>query len=250
MICIKKGIYKQLIILAAGKGTRMKYNGPKCGYVIEGKSMLERIMCTCQRIKFNRRIIVMGYKKEELEKLLYKSKYRRKYKIAYQEKQLGTADAVKSTSGIGKEEGVTIIIPGDMPFIDEDVLESLISYHLKTNANITVLTNILDKPYGYGRIIKEDNQVLRIVEEKNTKVYEKMINEVNSGIMCVNSNILYKLIYLVEKNNKSGEYYLTDIIEIANNIIPFVRIRTVTYDNDQRLMGINEEKSLIELDKI
>ena len=76
MICIKKGIYKQLIILAGGKGTRMKYNGPKCGYVIEGKSMIERIMCTCQKIKFNRRIIVMGYKKEELEKLLYKSKYR------------------------------------------------------------------------------------------------------------------------------------------------------------------------------
>ena len=247
MICIKNRKYKQLIILAGGKGTRMKYEGPKCGYVIEGKSMIERIMCTCQRIKFNKRIVVLGYKKEELERILYKSKYKRKYKIAYQEKQLGTADAVKSTKHLANKEGITIIIPGDMPFIDDDIINSLINFHLKTNSNITILTNIVSNPYGYGRIIKENNLVLRIVEEVNAKYNEKEVNEVNSGVLCINSDILYTLIDMVGKNNKNDEYYLTDIVEIANNTLLNPKITTVAYDNDYRLLGVNNEQVLSNL---
>lgn len=243
---------KQVIILAGGKGTRMHTNVPKCGYVVFGKPMIRHIMNACDKINYKKRIIVLGYKKEELLRIV-KNKWK-KYNVAIQEKQLGTADAVKCTKHLSIKDGLSVIIPGDMPLIDKEIMCRLMNEHINKKNNITVVTNIVNNPYGYGRIkrnektnISEDiGDIIKVIEENDCLEEERKINEVNSGVICINNNILYDLLEKVNNKNANNEYYLTDIINLAFNRY---QIGSVRYKNDKRLFGINDLNNIRELYK-
>lgn len=219
------------IILAAGKGTRMKTEIPKCAFPILEKPMISYIMDALDKTKVDKKIVVVGYKKEVFYDLVKDAIF------AEQKEQLGTADAVKSAIDY-LDDGYTLIIPGDTPLIDYEKINSLIETELTLKKDITLLTTYLDNPTGYGRIVREDGKIIRIAEEKDAYEEEKLIKEVNTGIMILDNNFLKEAIYKIKNNNSKKEYYLTDIINFTEDIA------SVILDRNSILYGINDLEAL------
>jgi len=215
------------IILAAGKGTRMKTDLPKCAFPILEKPMIKYITDALDKTMVEKRIVVVGYKKEVFYELLNDCIF------AEQKEQLGTADAVKAALNY-LDDGITLIIPGDTPLINYEKINSLIETELMLNKDITLLTTILDNPTGYGRIVREDGKIVRIAEENDAYSDEKQIKEVNTGIMVVKNSFLKEAIHKIENNNSKKEYYLTDIIQFTTDI------SSVILDENDILYGIND----------
>lgn len=215
------------IILAAGKGTRMKTDLPKCAFPILEKPMIKYIMDALDKTKVDKKIVVVGYKKEVFYELLDNCCF------AVQENQLGTADAVKSAIPY-LDDGITLIIPGDTPLINYEKINSLIETELALKKDIAILTTFLDNPTGYGRIIREKGKINRIVEERDCYEDEKQIKEVNTGIMVVDNKFLKEAIYKIENNNAKNEYYLTDILQFTDEIA------SIILDDNDILYGIND----------
>ena len=215
------------IILAAGKGTRMKTELPKCAFPILEKPMINYIIDAIDKTKVDRKIVVVGYKKEVFYELL------KDVIFAEQKNQLGTADAVKAALPY-IEEGYTLILPGDTPLISYEKINSLIDIELTLDNDIALLTTELDNPTGYGRIIRKNGKIERIVEEKDAFDDEKEIKEVNTGIMIVKNSFLKDAIYKIDNNNAKREYYLTDLLKFTENIT------SIKLDNNEILYGIND----------
>ena len=215
------------IILAAGRGTRMKSDIPKCAFPILEKPMIQYIMDALDKTKVDKKIVVVGYKKEVFFELL------KNVCFAEQKNQLGTADAVKAAIPY-LDDGITLIIPGDTPLINYERLNSLIEVELTLNKDIALLTTYLDNPTGYGRIVRENGKIIRIAEEKDAYDDEKLIKEVNTGIMVVKNSFLKKAINKIGNNNAKKEYYLTDIVNFTDDIT------SVILDNNELLYGIND----------
>lgn len=213
------------IILSAGKGERMKRSIPKCAIPILGVPMVQYIIDEVSAL-VDDTYVVLGHKSEEFNFL-------RNVKIAYQDNQIGSADACKSVINNISDKGFTIIIPGDVPLINKNLLTSFINYHLDNNYDLTVLSSIRDNPYGYGRIIKNENKLIRITEEIECNEDEKKIKEVNSGIICIKNEFL-DFINKIDNKNKKGEYYLTDIVDVMKNY----NIASFIGDNNL-LLGVN-----------
>lgn len=216
------------IVLAAGKGTRMKTDLPKCAFPILEKPMINYIMDALDKTKVEKRIVVVGYKKEVFYDLLKNSCV-----FATQENQLGTADAVKAALNY-LDDGITLIIPGDTPLINYEKINSLIETELALKKDITILTTFLDNPTGYGRIIRENGKIVRIAEEKDAYEDEKLIKEVNTGIMVVDNKFLKEAIYKIDNNNFKKEYYLTDLLKFTTDIA------SIILDDNDILYGIND----------
>lgn len=203
------------IILAAGKGSRMKTSIPKCAIPILGKPMIEYVI-EAVGISVEKTICVVGTKKEVFLELLSNRAV-----FAEQEEQLGTAHAVKcALPYITDENGFSLILSGDVPFIDSSLIQELIDYHLKEDADITVVTTNISNPSGYGRIIRnQKNHIVSIVEEKEATEQQKKITEINAGIYCVKNTILKQLINQLPIHSSTNEYYLTDLIEKCSGTI-------------------------------
>lgn len=224
------------IILAAGKGTRMKTEMPKCIFPILKKPMLSYILSSLDESIVENRIIVVGHKKEMFYEM-YEDEL-----FAIQENQLGTADAIKSTLPM-LDDGISIILPGDTPLISKDLINDMISFQKSNDYDLVVGTINMDNPFGYGRIVKNNDYISKIVEEKDASSEIKKIREVNSGIMVVKNSILKEYIPKIKNNNAKNEYYLTDLIEIVGNAISY----EIT-DKDS-LMGINDLYTLSVVEK-
>ncbi|MCR5308444.1 MAG: bifunctional UDP-N-acetylglucosamine diphosphorylase/glucosamine-1-phosphate N-acetyltransferase GlmU [bacterium] len=216
------------IVLAAGKGTRMKTDLPKCAFPILEKPMINYIMDALDKTKVEKRIVVVGYKKEVFYDLL-----KNNCVFATQENQLGTADAVKAALNY-LDDGITLIIPGDTPLINYEKINSLIETELALKKDITILTTFLDNPTGYGRIIRENGKIVRIAEEKDAYEDEKLIKEVNTGIMVVDNKFLKEAIHKIDNNNFKKEYYLTDLLKFTTDIA------SIILDDNDILYGIND----------
>ena len=222
------------IILAAGKGTRMLSELPKCAYPFYGKPMIVYIINMCKKIQIDDICVVVGHKKESIENLLQD-----KVKYAYQKEQLGTANAVLAAKDFLERhnEGITLIFPGDMPLIDGDVINNLIREHIENNNDLTILTTQIKNPTGYGRIIRQDGQIIKIIEEKDADDSVKAINEINTGLYCITTNLLEKALSKVDNNNNKGEYYLTDIVKILSGD---KKVKAYLTEYDFKLTGIND----------
>ncbi len=224
-----------IVILAAGCGKRFNCDIPKCAFVVNDKPMVLNIMEKCNKINNCNKICVVGYKKEVIKDILKDS-----VKYVYQKEQLGTAHALFQVKEYMQEEGYTLVIPGDVGFIDEKSIHGVINAHLKDNNDITIGTMKLNNPYGYGRIYKKNNKIIKIIEEKNLKKNQKKIKLVNSGIICIDNKMISDLEKLVCNNN---EYYLTDLISCKN-----IKIKDVLIDN-LYARGINDLKTLYKISK-
>ncbi len=231
------------IILAAGKGTRMLSELPKCAYPFYGKPMIVYIINMCKKIQIDDICVVVGHKKESIENLLQD-----KVKYAYQKEQLGTANAVLAAKDFLEKhnEGITLIFPGDMQLIDGDVLNNLIREHIENNNDLTILTTQIKNPTGYGRIIRQDGQIIKIIEEKDADDSVKAINEINTGLYCITTNLLEKALSKVDNNNNKGEYYLTDIVKILSGD---KKVKAYLTEYDFKLTGINDLYTLSLVEK-
>ena len=224
------------IILAAGKGTRMKTEMPKCAYPLLRKPMVAYIV---QNIKFadatDETVVVVGHKKKVIKDILHDE-----VKYAVQEEQLGTGHAVLVCEDqIDDMDGNSIIMPGDMPLIDEKTIKNALREHNERRHDLTIVTTNIDDPTGYGRIIRNDSGYLdAIVEHHEATHSQRMINEINTGIYVVKNNILFKALKQIDNDNTKGEYYLTDIVTVlkqSNHVIG-----TYTLKDTYKAMGVND----------
>lgn len=229
------------LILAAGKGTRMKSDLPKCAYPVFGQPMITYLVQAIQATKVDEIITVVGHKKEVLMDILSQSST-----FAYQSEQKGTGHAVMMAKDLITEPSTVLIFPGDMPLIDTSTIEAFMHYHERENNALTVLSTCVSNPTGYGRIVKEANQIVKIVEEKDADHAIRQIREINTGVYAVNSLYLFDALSKVNNNNKNQEYYLTDIVEIINKS---QRVMAYTIEEDYRLTGINDLYTLAGVEK-
>ena len=205
-----------IIILAAGKGTRMKSNLPKVLHKIKGETMIGRILETSMQVDNNNIIMVLGYKADLVKKNILKN-FDKNISFAIQKKLDGTGSAVKSAIPFLKENTKDVLILcGDVPLISKKSLKGFIKTHIKKNNVLSVLATKTKNPTGYGRIIKNaKNELVAIIEETDASTDEKTIDIINTGIYCIKKDFLVQAIEKIKSNNKQKEFYLTDIIEIA-----------------------------------
>jgi len=231
------------VVLAAGKGTRMNSDAPKCAHYIIDKTMAEYVIDSLKGAKIKEIITVVGYRREVLEKIL-----EGKCKFSYQDKQLGTAHAVLTAEKYLKDEnGLTLIAIGDMPFITKETYSNLIASHVQNNADLTVLTTEHPNPYGYGRIIRDENdEVIGIVEEKDCEKAQRSISEINASIYVVDNKKLFKLLHEVKNDNNQHEYYLTDIVKVFKSKgLKVLGYKTHDY---KEISGVNDKIQLMEME--
>lgn len=235
---------KFAIVLAAGKGTRMKTELPKCAFPILKKPMIEYIVENIEKSVVDESVCVIGYQKEIFEDML-----EGRVDFAYQEQQLGTGHAVMATKDLlANKRGTTIILLGDMPLIDHKIIDKVMSYHCDRGNDLTVVTTEFDNPKGYGRIIRNEyRNIEAIVEHNDCTDEQKRIKEVNTGIYVVNNSDLYKALDNIKINERKGEYYLTDIVEIMKK--DYVVGTFVLWDST-KVMGVNDLFSVSVAEKV
>ncbi len=231
------------IILAAGQGTRMKSAKPKILHKIANKPLLQHVYDMSKKLNDNSISIVYGHGAEQvLDELLELD-----VKWVEQKQQLGTGHAVQQAIDFINDDDTVLILYGDVPLLKLTTVEQLIN--LVDDRTLALLTVILENPTGYGRIIRDANQlVTKIVEEKDATVDEKKINEGNTGILAVKGKPLKKWLNNLQNSNAQGEYYLTDIIEMAVN--DDFMIATASTENVDEVLGVNNKQQLSHLERV
>jgi len=234
------------IILAAGKGTRMKSDKPKVVFEFAGKPMINRVVETANKIESEVIAVVVGYKKDIVVETVPPSE---KIIFVEQKEQNGTGHAVMVTEPVFRNfEGDVFILCGDVPLLRYQTLEKMLAQHRRENASCTVLTAITDEPLSYGRIVRDKQEkVWKIVEFKDASKTEKEIKEINTGIYCFDSRDLFSALKNTDNNNNQNEYYLTDVLEIMHNNGKLVT--SVVLDDIVEASGVNSKEQLTELEK-
>lgn len=203
-----------VIILAAGKGTRMKSDLPKVLHEVGGKPMVEMVLETSQAAGAEKIVTVVGHGAERVEAVLAG-----RSEFALQAEQLGTGHAIQMAEPqLGDAEGMTLIGSGDAPLFTVNTFNKLFDFHEQSGNAVTVLTAIAPDPTGYGRIIRDENgNVIRIVEQKDATPEEAAVNEINTGVYVFDNQLLFSSLKQVTNDNAQGEYYLPDTLEILRN---------------------------------
>ena len=227
------------VIMAAGKGTRMKSEKSKLVHKIYDKELVKRVAEVAKEVGSDEVVAVVGYLREQVEEVLGDS-----VEYAYQEELLGTGHAVmQATKYLEGKKGKAIILYGDVPIIRKETLINLVTKSYKNKEYATLLTAIYENPTGYGRIIRDEGgNIKAIVEEKDANMYEKGIKEINSGIYCFDIEELLSALKLIKPDNAQGEYYLTDVIKIMND--KGLKTGAVIVDDNTEILGVNDRAQL------
>ncbi|MFC2550865.1 bifunctional UDP-N-acetylglucosamine diphosphorylase/glucosamine-1-phosphate N-acetyltransferase GlmU [Streptococcus sanguinis] len=227
------------IILAAGKGTRMKSDLPKVLHKVAGISMLEHVFRSVNAIDPEKTVTVVGHKAELVEQVLAGQT-----DFVRQTEQLGTGHAVMMAEPVLENlTGQTLVIAGDTPLITGESLKNLIDFHINHKNVATILTAEADNPFGYGRIVRnQHDEVLKIVEQKDASDFEQQIKEINTGTYVFDNARLFEALKNINTNNAQGEYYITDVIGIFRENGEKVGAYTLK-DFDESL-GVNDRVAL------
>ena len=227
------------VILAAGKGTRMRSKYPKVLHKVGGKPMLQHVIDAATVAGCDEKVVIVGHEAELVEKMVGSQG-----KIALQAEQLGTGHAVMQTAEALKGfTGTALILCGDTPLLEGEELKKFCEAHKASGAAATVLTAVMDDPFGYGRIVRDEKgNVQAIVEQKDATEAQKAIKEINTGIYCMECPLMFDVLATLTNDNAQGEYYLTDVLEKLNQAGQKVG-GVVTEDSDM-VMGINSRKQL------
>lgn len=232
------------LILAAGKGTRMKSEMPKVIHKVNGIPMISKIIDVLSGLSPEENILILGHKKDEVLKVVGEN-----CDYVVQTEQLGTGHAViQAKEKLQNYDGDVMILCGDTPLLKESTLKSLYQYHKESGAVTTILTSIYENPFGYGRIVKEDEFVKAIVEEKEASEEIKKIKEVNAGVYCFNSKELFKALDKINNNNEKGEYYLTDVIGIQ--VLENKKVQSFVLEDNMEILGVNSKVELAQAGKV
>lgn len=232
---------KAAIVLAAGKGKRMKSDLPKVLHVVDSKPMIRILMATLGSLSLEKIVVVVGFKGEMVEAEL------RDYPvdIAWQHKQEGTGHAVQMTRELMAEfDGTTLVALGDVPFLSAASINRLFDIHESTGAAATCLSARVEDPTGYGRIIRDDDSDLlkEIVEHKDATPDQLAINEINTGTFCFDNRLLFKALTEVRNDNAQKEYYLPDAVSILRR--DGHRVAVVEAENPDECLGVNSVEQL------
>lgn len=227
------------IILAAGKGSRMKSSLYKVLHPVAGKPMVEHVIEQVEAINVDEIVTIVGFGAE-----MVKDHLGERSKYALQTEQLGTGHAVLATADLLKDKkGTTLVICGDTPLLTSDTLDKLVKHHEETNAKATILSAIARDASGYGRIVRNDNNLVeKIVEHKDASEAELLINEFNTGTYCFDNEFLFEALTKVGNDNAQGEYYLPDVISILKEQGEVVT--AFVMDSEDESMGVNDRVAL------
>ena len=233
------------LIMAAGKGTRMKSNKSKLVQKIYDKELVKRVVTLAEKIESKEIITVVGFLKEQIEEVLGD-----RVKYAYQNELLGTGHAVMQAEEYLKgKKGKVLVLNGDVPILRPATLKNLVEKSITRKEYATVLTAIYDNPTGYGRIIRDEGgNIKEIVEEKDTTSSQKEIKEINSGMYCFDIKELLLALKKVKPNNAQEEYYLTDVIKIMNE--KGLKTGAVIVEDNTEILGVNDRVQLELLTKV
>lgn len=233
------------VILAAGKGTRMKSKLYKVLHPVCGKPMVEHVIDHISSLHTAQIVTIVGHGAEKVKGYL-----EGKSEFALQEEQLGTAHAVMQAEALlGEKEGCTLVVCGDTPLIKSSTMEALVKYHEEQQAKATILTAYADQPDGYGRIIRgEDGMVEKIVEHKDATEEERQVKEINTGTYCFDNRYLFDTLKKVSNDNAQGEYYLPDVIEILKKAGETVAAYQT--DDFNETLGVNDRVALSQAETI
>lgn len=226
------------VVLAAGKGTRMKSQTPKVLFPVAGKAILQHIVDTLTDAGVKNIYIVVGYGSDQVQAAISGP-----ITWVLQREQLGTGHAlIQAAPHLQDYSGSLLVVTGDTPLLTSETISNLISLHQRENNAATVLTARVPNPTGYGRIVRDGGQVKAIIEEKDASPEERAITEINSGVFCYNWARVEPLLAKLTPNNTQGEYYLTDIISLL--VQEGDRIGAVVARDHQEVAGINDRVQL------
>ncbi|AJC49437.1 bifunctional UDP-N-acetylglucosamine diphosphorylase/glucosamine-1-phosphate N-acetyltransferase GlmU [Allofrancisella guangzhouensis] len=231
-----------VVILAAGKGSRMNSNKPKVLQTLASKPLIQHVVESVEKLNPTNIVIVNGHLKEQIEQTLTN----KNITFVHQAEQLGTGHAVLQALPYLQDEKV-LILYGDVPLISTEVLDNLVSTTHKHD--LGVLTAFVENPSGLGRIIRDKfGAVTGIVEEKDANDVQRQIKEINTGIYCVHKSLLQKWLPKLQSNNAQGEYYLTDIVTFAKN--DSVSINVTHPIEEFEILGVNDRAQLANLERV
>lgn len=232
-----------VVILAAGQGTRMKSTLPKVLHPIGGKPLLEHVIRTADALHAQQVVVVYGHGGEQVKEALVNQKVQ----WVEQAQQLGTGHAVDQASALLNDEHTVLILCGDVPLIEPDTLADLVK--LAGSDQLALLTVHLTDPQGYGRIVRDPHgQIQRIVEQKDATNEERAITEINTGILAVSGRRLKAWLKQLDNRNAQGEYYLTDIIEMA--VGDGVQVVSTHPASEDEVLGVNSRSQLAYLERV
>ena len=227
------------IIMAAGKGTRMKSTRPKVLQPLAGKPLLQHVLTTAKKLGSQKNIIIYGFEGRQVKDAFANESI----DWVEQAEQLGTGHAVQMALPVLPTDGKSLILSSDVPLIGVDTLEKLSN----TDSRFAMLTINIANPFGLGRIVRKDGKVIAIVEEKDATETQKQISEINSGVYCVDNAILHNYLKNLNNNNAQGEYYLTDIVKMA--VDDGIEIATVSPTYQFEIEGVNDRIQLANLER-
>jgi bifunctional UDP-N-acetylglucosamine pyrophosphorylase / glucosamine-1-phosphate N-acetyltransferase len=238
-------MYKCAVILAAGEGKRMKSIIPKVIHKVCGKEMVNHVIDTLRSAEISDINIIVG---NGADMVIDKTKSRNVL-YSIQEKQKGTGHAVMCADLFLKDKsGIVTIFAGDAPLITPKAVKELLKYHEAGGFKATILTSIVENPFGYGRVVRKSNgEVKKIVEHKDCNDTELEIKEINSGMYCFDIKALRESLKELGNNNSQGEYYLTDVIEIMKKDTSKIGAYAVPFEET---MGVNSKSQLADAEKV
>ncbi len=229
------------VILAAGLGKRMKSDLPKVLHTVNGRALVSYLLETLAKLSLDKIVVVIGHKGEMVKKELQNFPV----EFVWQNEQRGTGDAVKCALPALKDfSGCVIVANGDVPFLAQRTLESMITAHHESGASATCMTVVLEDPKNYGRILREGNsdRLEAIVEKKDATPEILKIREINSGVFCFNAAELFWALDFLDDNNAQKEYYITDTIKILKNAGKLCQVFRI--DDPFEVEGVNSPEEL------
>ena len=229
-------------ILAAGKGTRMASSLPKVLHKISGKTLLERVINSCNELNPDHIFIIIGHKGKEVKDSVPQNK---NIKFIIQDPQLGTGHAIQILCNeVGKKEGKLLVLNGDVPLIKSNTLKKLLNLHDSKEADVSLVTTKKNNPNGYGRVFIKGNYIDRIVEEKDCNNQERLNKLINAGIYSFNFANLSEIINKLQRNNSQKEIYLTDTVALLKKSL------SLEVEDNGELQGINNRIQLSKCEEI
>jgi bifunctional UDP-N-acetylglucosamine pyrophosphorylase / glucosamine-1-phosphate N-acetyltransferase len=235
-----------IVILAAGQGTRMKSAKPKVLHEMAGRALIEHVLDTAASVSPTTTTVIVGHGAKYVQDRLGD---RPGLTFAIQEPQLGTAHALQQAEpNLNGRSGTLLLLSGDVPLLSRRTLETLVQAHRGAQAAATVVTAVVDRPFGYGRIVRSKGHIVRIVEERDASPAQRQIKEINSGIYAFDLAPLFDALRRISSSNAQGEYYLTDLVALYRR--RKMVVATILVDDPTEIRGINSRSELAEVSRL